>query len=237
MAQNKILNVQSVAIPTAIGNLLNSGIYLPAPNQNAIVGSTTGGTLAAATYFYKVTALVNRIDGTTGETTGSNEQQVTNTGATSSNTLSWGAVAGATGYKVYRGTVTNTENVFYTPGNVTTFVDTGAANTGGTVPAINTALPITIPGPTGILVPQMYVVVKHIRVVNRTGSPISVSMYKGASAAQVNGTEYAFAGVQVGANSFQDSYTQSRFDGADFLTGIATGVGLTALIDAEIGVS
>lgn len=237
MAQNKILNVQSVAIPTAIGNLLNCGIYLPAPNQNAIVGSTTGGTLAAGTYFYKVTALVNRLDGTTGETTGSNEQQVTNTGSTSSNAISWGAVAGATGYKVYRGTGAGLENVFYSPGNVTTYTDTNAASTGGSVPAINTALPINIAGPVGILIPQPYVIIKHIRVVNRTGSPISVTMYKGGSGGQVLGSEYAFAGVQVGSTSFQDSYTQSRFDGADFLTGIATGAGCVALIDAEIGVS
>lgn len=235
MAQNKILNVQSVAVPTAIGNILNCGLFLPAPNQNALA-TAGGGSLGAATYFYKVTALVNRLDGTTGETSPSNEQSIA-TGASGTNTVTWGAVAGATGYRIYRGTASNGENVYYQVGAVTTFADTGAASTGGSPPAINTALPIFVQGPTGLNMTQPYVIIKHIRAVNRTGSPIAITLYKGASGAQVNGTEYAFANDSIGANSFQDSYTQSRFDAGDFLTGIAAGAGVVLNIDAEIGVS
>lgn len=104
----------------------------PAPVANTLTTSTTGGTLAAGTYYYKVSAVDN-----SGETLPSNELSVTTTGTTSSNTLSWSAVSGATSYKVYRGTATNAENVFYTPGNVTSYVDTNAASTAGSPATTN----------------------------------------------------------------------------------------------------
>jgi len=116
--------------------ILSNAIVVAAPVQSAIVGSTTGGTLAAATYYYVVTATT-----AAGETVRSNEQSVVNTGTTSSNTISWAAVTGVTGYNVYRGTAAGTEGVYYAAGNVVSFVDTGAASTAGTPPTINTALP------------------------------------------------------------------------------------------------
>lgn len=106
---------------------------IQAPVANAPTTSTAGGTLAAATYYYKITAL-NEL----GETIGSNEVSVTTTGATSSNTVTWGAVATATGYRIYRGTAAAGENTYYAVGTVTTFTDTGAAGTAGTVPGANT---------------------------------------------------------------------------------------------------
>lgn len=106
---------------------------IQAPVANAPTTSTAGGTLAAATYYYKITAL-NAL----GETIGSNEVSVTTTGATSSNTVTWGAVATATGYRIYRGTAAAGENTYYAVGTVTTFTDTGAAGTAGTVPGANT---------------------------------------------------------------------------------------------------
>lgn len=115
-----------------------SPAHLSAPAASAPTTSTTGGTLAAATYYYKVTAL-----GSVGETVGSNEVSVTTTGTTSSNTVTWGAVTGATGYRVYRGTSAGTESVYYAPGNVTSFTDTGAANTAGSPPTTNNAVTST----------------------------------------------------------------------------------------------
>lgn len=111
------------------------GAPLSPPIANAPTTATTGGTLAAGTYFYKITAL-----GTTGETLGSNEVSVTTTGSTSANTVTWNAVTGATGYKVYRGTGAGQESVFYSPGNVLTYTDTNAASTPGTPPISNTAV-------------------------------------------------------------------------------------------------
>ena len=107
---------------------------ISAPVQSAATTSTTGGTLAAGTYYYVVTALTS-----SGQTTASNEESVTTTGTTSSNTITWAAVTGASGYDVYRGTTAGGENVYYSVGNVTTYVDTNATSTSGTPPASNTS--------------------------------------------------------------------------------------------------
>jgi hypothetical protein len=101
----------------------------------SVAGSTTGGTFAAGTYFWVVTAT-----NANGETGKSNEVNAQLTGSTGSATLTWNAVDGATGYKVYRGTSTTNENkLVATLGNVTTYTDTGTAGTTASVPATNTA--------------------------------------------------------------------------------------------------
>ncbi|GAC1522465.1 MAG: hypothetical protein NVS3B1_07870 [Marmoricola sp.] len=115
----------------------NFPVALTTPVQSAPATATTGGTgLAAATaYYYKVSAL-----GAGGETLPSNEQTVTTgAGGTNSNTVNWAAVPGATGYRVYRGTVAGAENVYYAVGAVTTFTDTGAAGTAGSPLATSTS--------------------------------------------------------------------------------------------------
>lgn len=121
-----------VEVENATNNL---GSILAAPVANAPTTATTGGTLGAGTYYYKVTAL-----GVQGETNGSNEVSITTTGSTSSNTITWAAVTGATGYKVYRGTQAGQESAYYTVGAVTTYTDTNAAVTGnGVPPTVSTA--------------------------------------------------------------------------------------------------
>lgn len=99
--------------------------------QAAAATSTTGGALAAATYYYKIVAVT-----AAGENLISNEVSQVTTGATSSNTLTWGTVAGAVEYRVYRGTASNTQTGYYsvTTGALT-FLDVGAALTTGAVPA------------------------------------------------------------------------------------------------------
>jgi hypothetical protein len=104
------------------------GSSLTAPGTVTPTGSTTGGTLAAAAYFYKVTAV-----GGGGETAGSPEATVTTTGSTSSVALAWAAITGATGYKVYRGTAAGAESVYFTT-VANSFNDVGGAGTAGTVP-------------------------------------------------------------------------------------------------------
>jgi len=99
---------------------------LPAPTGLVGTASSTGGSLATGTYFYKVTAL-----NANGETLPSNEIGVAVTGPTGSVSLTWGAVPGATGYRVYRGTSAGGENVFYAS-TTNSFVDTNAAGTPGT---------------------------------------------------------------------------------------------------------
>jgi len=122
----------------ATGGTFAGGVSLPAPTGVTATGSATGGTLAAASYFYRVSAVNAR-----GETLASTE--VTSgalTGTTSSVALSWAAVPGATGYRVYRGTTsgTYTSPAFLSAPTGTTYTDTGGtALTAGTVAASNTA--------------------------------------------------------------------------------------------------
>jgi hypothetical protein len=121
--------VEGVAGKQGIVTLL---AQLAAPVLSAATTSTAGGTLPAATHYYVITAL-----NANGETIKSNEVSIATTGTTSSNTLPWAAVPGATGYRIYRGTAAGLESVYYSVGAVTTFTDTGAANTAGTPPVAN----------------------------------------------------------------------------------------------------
>lgn len=107
------------------GSLGTGGIQPPVANTPTT--STSGGTLAAGTYYYVVSTL-----NAAGESARSNEVSVVTSGSTSSNTITWAAVPGATGYRIYRGTAAGGENVYYSVGVVTTYTDTNAASTGGT---------------------------------------------------------------------------------------------------------
>lgn len=121
-------------------SVFNGTPQIATPSIPVLTPSTTGGTLAANSYFYKITAL-NAI----GETIGSPEATVTTTGATSSVAIAWGAVAGATSYRIYRGTVTNTENLYFTSAT-NSFTDIGGTSTAGTVPVANTTGAAAAPG-------------------------------------------------------------------------------------------
>jgi hypothetical protein len=95
--------------------------------------STSGGTLAAATYSYKVTALTPY-----GETTPSVAKTQATTGTTSTVTITWSAVTNATGYKVY-GRVAGVERHLVTLPAVLTWTDTGANGGNAQPPTVNTA--------------------------------------------------------------------------------------------------
>lgn len=120
--------------PAVLRNDLTSGMFGSPPVQGALATSTSGGTLPATTqFFYKVTAVF--VQGTqTMESLASNEQNVTTgAGGANSNTVSWSAVPGAVGYRVYRTTAgggTGAENVVYVVvgGSTVSFLDTGAAS-------------------------------------------------------------------------------------------------------------
>jgi hypothetical protein len=135
------INLSTATTLTQVASLIQTALRtalvgtISAPTLTTPTTSTTGGTLAAATYYYKATWL-----NANGETNGSNEVSVTTTGTTSSNTLAIPAApAGATSGKVYRGTSAGGESVYFTiTTSQSTFVDTGAAGTAGTVPASNT---------------------------------------------------------------------------------------------------
>jgi hypothetical protein len=83
-----------------------------------------------------------------------------------------------------------------------------------------------------------YIVIKHIRVVNKTGGAVTCSFWLGATGANAAGTEVIGNGLSVAANSFIDYYGQLRLDTADFLVGGASaGTSLTITGEGEIGVA
>lgn len=101
---------------------------IAAPTGLAVAAVGTGGTFAAATYFWKLT-YISRF----GETSGGNEATVAIALNGSAN-LSWTAPPSSVmRVRIYRGTVTNTENVLVAelPATALAFTDTnlGAAAT------------------------------------------------------------------------------------------------------------
>lgn len=110
---------------------------LPPPTQSALATATTGGTILAGTYRYVVTAI-----NANGETKASNEQTIVTTGSTSTVTVTWVAVPGATGYKLYKtaaGGASGTELLYKTVGAVTSDIDTSPGSPSGAFPTTNTA--------------------------------------------------------------------------------------------------
>lgn len=118
-----------------------------APTAPVISTSATGGTLAAATYSYRLSKVVNGI-----ETPASTAVTQITTGSTSTVTLDWTATldARASAYKVY-GRTGGSELLMATvvPGTATTFTDTNAVTPAGALPAATTA--VTLWDPYGAL--------------------------------------------------------------------------------------
>lgn len=126
--------------------LIGPQSYINPPLSFTATAVGSGGTFAAGTYYWKVTA-TNSL----GESTGSLEttQTLVNNGSCN---LQWAQVTGATGYKVYRATSSGGEST--TPalvttigsGSTVTYTDTGTAVSSGAVPASNTAaVPVLFP--------------------------------------------------------------------------------------------
>jgi hypothetical protein len=106
-------------------------------------GSTTGGSIATGTYYYKVTAL----DAAGNETTPSPQAPATTTtGATSSILLSWRPIVGATQYKVYR---TTTSGTYTTPAFITTLTTTQSSPANSNITYNDTAASTSAGAPPG----------------------------------------------------------------------------------------
>lgn len=104
----------------------------PAPSTST---STSGGTLAASTYSYRITAVISGI-----ETTASEIKTQTTTGTTSTVTVDWTSIAetepysGATAFKVYGRTGGSQLLIGTVNMPTTTFVDTGSVTPSGAQP-------------------------------------------------------------------------------------------------------
>jgi hypothetical protein len=127
--------------PIAGGSTVN----LSPPQGVAATPSTTGGTLAAGTYYVRVTFL-----NAAGESAGSAEVSAVTTGATSSISVAWTTDTRATSARVYVGTTSGAQATYFTDADgVSPLVIANLSGTAGTVPSVSTAR-IVIPVATDV---------------------------------------------------------------------------------------
>jgi hypothetical protein len=100
----------------------------------------------------------------------------------------------------------------------------------------NTAI-TSLAGPIGYTQTQPYAIIRRIKVTNKTAGAATFSLWKGASAGNVAGTEL-YNGQNVPANSSFIDYCILRMDSGDFLVGGASaGATLTIELEGEMGLS
>jgi hypothetical protein len=98
--------------------------------------------------------------------------------------------------------------------------------------------PPTATGGVGAGSSSNYIVLRHIRIVNKTAGAVTFSLWLGATGGNAAGTEVVGTGYSVAANSAFDWYGVMRLDAADFLVGGASAAtSLTIQGEGEIGVS
>lgn len=102
---------------------------------------------------------------------------------------------------------------------------------------INTSI-TSLSGPVGYTQTQPYVIIRHIRIVSKTTSSTTVSLFIGATGANAAGTEFLGSAIVVAANTAYDWYGMLRLDSGDFLVGFAN-ANTQAVFEAEgeIGLS
>ena len=96
----------------------------------------------------------------------------------------------------------------------------------------------SLAGPVGFTMTQPYIILRHIRIVNKTAGAVTFSLWLGATGGNAAGTEVVGIGLSVAANSAYDWYGMLRLDAADFLVGGASAAtSLSIQGEGEIGVS
>ena len=118
-----------------------------------------------------------------------------------------------------------------------------------TTTTTNILNPPTLTGGTGLqgVNSNSYLVLRHIRVTNKTATAATAAFWLGATGANAAGTEAILGGIASGgaltqgvsipANGYYDWFGQLRLDVADFLVGGAgTAAAITIEGEGEIGV-
>lgn len=95
-----------------------------------------------------------------------------------------------------------------------------------------------------------YIILRHVRVTNRTNAAVNIGLWLGATGANTAGTEVIFGGaasagaltastgVACPANSYLDWYGALRLDSTDFLVGGASSANALVIEgEGEIGVA
>lgn len=83
-----------------------------------------------------------------------------------------------------------------------------------------------------------YIILRHIRIVNKTAGAVTFSGYIGATGGSAAGTEFIGTALSIPANSYEDWYGEVRLDSTDFFTGVASAA--TSLViqgEGEVGVA
>lgn len=107
-----------------------------------------------------------------------------------------------------------------------------------TVLTTNVLNPPTAAGGVGAGSSSNYIVLRHVRIINKTGVAATFSLWLGATGANAAGTEVIGQATSVAANSSIDWYGVLRLDAADFLVGGAgTTLALVIQGEGEIGVA
>jgi Ca2+-binding RTX toxin-like protein len=134
-------SIQELVIDATSGTYTLDYSYWIFPT-NVVANGGLGGTLTAGTHYYVVTAIT-----AAGESVPSAEVSAV-TADTGSVSLSWTGIAGATGYRVYRGEHSHTENRYFVTGSTTSFTDVGAAGAVGTPPTTSSVVnTVSTPAP------------------------------------------------------------------------------------------
>lgn len=106
------------------------GTLAAAPSGLASATATTGGVLAPGTYSYRVSAMIGGVET---DASVADTQVVPAGTSTNTVTLTWNAVAGATGYRIY-GRDAGTELRLATIGNFLNYTDRGDVVASGALP-------------------------------------------------------------------------------------------------------
>lgn len=83
-----------------------------------------------------------------------------------------------------------------------------------------------------------YIILKHVRIVNKTAGAVTFSLWIGATGANAAGTEFIGTALSIAANSSYDWYGYVLIKSADFLVGGASAAAsLTFQAEGEVGLT
>jgi hypothetical protein len=91
---------------------------------------------------------------------------------------------------------------------------------------------------TGYTPTASYIILDHIRIVNKTAGAVTFSLWLGATGGNVAGTEVIGQGQSVAANDYFEWFGKMRIDASQFLVGGASaGTSLTFEAEGEVGLA
>ena len=105
-------------------------------------------------------------------------------------------------------------------------------------PTTNLLNPAAATGGVNAGASAQYIILRHLRIVNKTAGVVTFSLWLGATGGNVAGTEVIGTAAAVAANSYVDWYGALRLDAADFLVGGASALtSLSIQGEGEVGVA